>query len=122
MSIKDFKPGQDAFMLLENTGRNEEPKIEKTVVLSIGRKYVKVLLGISQCKIDFFSNLDEENYLLENVDWGERRKLFPGRQEVEDYLERGKIYRDLMNLLRYGNKNDFTLEQLREAKRILEVE
>lgn len=122
ININDFKPGQDAFMLLENTGRTEEPEIEKVVVLSIGRKYVKVAKENSRNEIDFFSNFDEENFLLENVDWGEKRKLFPDRQAVEDYLERGAIYRDLRDLLKFYNEDDFTLEQLRKAKRILEAE
>lgn len=122
MNINDFKPEQDAFMLLENTGRIEKPKIEKVVILSIGRKYVKVVKENSRNEIDFFSNPDEENYLLENVDFGEKRKLFPDRQAVDDYLEKGAIYRDLMNLLRFSGKDDFTLEQLRKAKRVLEAE
>lgn len=41
VSVKDFKPGQTAYILTRKRGRTQEHFVSQCVVISVGRKYVK---------------------------------------------------------------------------------
>lgn len=90
MNIKDFKPGQTVYALSTKRGRTVNHTIRKYIVMSIGRKCVRVAtedyptLTIPFCG----SNILADQYLVENKDWGDRMKLFPSLQAANDEIER----------------------------------
>lgn len=119
MDIKNFKPGQDAYIILEDHGRNTDRVIQKVKIVSIGKKYVKASPVGYRYTTDFF-NLNDEEYLTENKDWGFPLKLFPSKQDADDYVERVETYGELRNKFQRYGMYDFTLDQLRRIKNIFD--
>lgn len=114
MNIKDFKKGQVAYILDMRTGRNTEPTIRETTVFSVGRKYVTVENGSK------YESSDNPYGLIENKDWGDRAFLCPNRECAEMYIEKEELMRWLYNAASF--RCEYSLEQLRKAKEILESE
>lgn len=44
VTIHDFSPGQEVYVVCEETGMNTEDRVERLTVVSVGRKYVKAAL------------------------------------------------------------------------------
>lgn len=86
MTIKDFKPGQEVFVLSTTRGQTVNHAIRKYIVKSVGRKYVKVATeDFPNLTVDFRKQeYDSGDYLIENKDWGERMKLFSSLQAAND--------------------------------------
>lgn len=113
MKIKDFEPGQTAYILRMHVGRNQDPEIIETSVEKVGRKYVTVRYGSR-----YEEDIDNPYGLIESADFGERSFLCPSRTDAEMYIERHKLQIWLWNI---GNRHGkYTLEQLRRVKEILE--
>lgn len=122
MNIKDFKPGQTAY-LMNFHGRsfnNNTTTIEEVNVMSIGRKYVKIkyLSGCFECA--FYQRDERTSYLVEKVPCGVANYLFQSRIMVDEYRESKEILKWIYGELQYINENKYSVEQLREIKRILE--
>jgi hypothetical protein len=119
INIKDFKPGTTAFVL--GNGRADRYRnddlITETEVISVGRKYVHTNVG----KYLFFNN--KENFLAEEVDYGQSRYLFLTRESIEKHVERKSLLSKITNTFERNwgsNKLDrFTLEQLRRIMAII---
>lgn len=114
MNIKDFKKGQIAYILNMYTGRNTEPTIREITVSSVGRKYVTVDNGAR------YGNSDKPYGLIENKNWGSLTFLCPSREHVEMHIEKDKLRRWLNRAAQSGK--EYSLEQLRKVKEILESE
>lgn len=64
VSVKDFKPGQTAYILTRKRGRTQEHFVSQCVVVSVGRKYVKTAKQESSSITSDFYNVrgdDNEN-------------------------------------------------------------
>lgn len=117
MTIKDFEVGQTAYILHMFTGRNHKPVIIETAVEKIGRKYVTVQHGKKYEE----DSSDNPYGLIETSDWGDRTFLCPSRTDAEMYVERHQLRIWLYSIGGYG-RAQYTLEQLRQVKTILEPE
>ena len=89
MEIKDFKVNDKCYVLQESMGRNAYPIITKHVVDMVGRKYVTVKV-IWETKFEKAYD-EDDNYLVEVCNFGEKRKLFKTKCEVEEYIERKEL-------------------------------
>jgi hypothetical protein len=115
ISIKDFKVGQTAYLLSENT---RPLKLKTVEVQKIGRKYVTVKYGWGIFKYGVEDYLPEA--LVEQTEFGNKDLLFVSEQAAADYLEKIELEKWLQNAVqRYGRLN-FSIEQLRKVKAILE--
>lgn len=124
MIIKDFKPGNTAYSLIRgNYNTDTKYRIDEYVVISIGRKYVKAAPKNSQnYPKEFYLNNITDEYLYENRDWGYREMLFLTKEAAEGYIEKEALLFWLRNLTHYLRDDKYSLEQLREVKKILEEE
>lgn len=114
MNIKDFKKGQVAHILNMHTGRNTEPTIRETVVSNIGRKYVTIEEGSR------YTSSDSPYDLIENSDFGDKTFLCPSKEYAEMHIEKEELMRWLYNAASF--RCEYSLEQLRKVKEILENE
>lgn len=114
ISIKDFKVGETAYLLTGNRTRELRP----VTILKVGKKYVTVR------EVYLERKYGEEDYspdaLVEKTEFGSADLLFVSEQAYKDYLEKLELEKWLQNTVaRYGRLN-FSLEQLRKVKAILE--
>ena len=120
MTIKNFKPGQTAYVLRRTRGRTTEHFIKRYTVLAVGRKYVKAAPEGSQHPTEFYLNDETDRYLTENKDWGERDRLFLTEEAVNDDIERDMLRLWIRKALESYKIDEYTLDQLRAVKEILE--
>lgn len=114
MTIKDFVVGQTAYIY--NSYRREQT-VKEVTVKKIGRIYVTVS-GPWEEKFSV-PDYGERDFLLEKSDYGRTRKLFRSKQDIEDYIEKYRLFSELHDAFSYGRESYFTLEQLRSVKRIV---
>lgn len=74
MKLKDFVVGETAYTLLENTGRNVGSVHEKVSIVGVGRKYVTISGTFSEER--YFIRFEDDDFLMQDVDRGEKKKLF----------------------------------------------
>lgn len=109
MNIKEFKPGQEAYIVNLHTG---SPSIYKTKVIKVGQVYVT-------------TNHYNKRYrsssipygLIEQANWGETTYLCPDKERALMYVEHEELRLWLYKAAEYKNK--YTLDQLRQVKEIL---
>lgn len=121
LTIKNFAKGDVAYVLNMHRGRRIdgkrlEPTVTEVPVITVGRQYVTVGSGTYSSK---FRNFEKE-YLIEHVNWGESRLLFPSEQAALDYVEKCDLVLWL-GTLSTSSAEKYTLEQLRQVKDILSV-
>lgn len=114
ITIKDFKVGQKIAVLRMHCMRNMEPELYERTVDKVGRKYVVDNRGTKYCKEDYLTE-----GLVENSEYGERAYIFPTKEEAEKYIEKSEILKWLQGL-NFISGREYTLEQLRKVKEILE--
>lgn len=98
MDIKDFKVGQAVWIELTGgakRGRTEDELIQKWVVTSVGRKYIKakrhpdltreVAFEFNACRGSF---VEKSNYSPDFI-------LHSTKQEIEDKLERNRLFKEI---------------------------
>lgn len=111
MKIKDFKVGQDAWIL------SEKGDVAKVSISRVGRKYVCIQ------NFGYEKQYRECEWctegLVENRDWGMREFLFPTEEKLLEYQERKDIESWLCEKLSRGITNKYSIEQLRSVKEIL---
>ena len=115
MEIKDFTKGQTAYVLNMYRGRNRDPEIAETVVEAVGRKYVTAKYGIRYCKHEKspFGLVEDTN----RTGTG-NRLLCLTREDAEKHVEWMELTRWLDTGA--GSGGQYTLEQLRQVKKILQ--
>lgn len=116
MTLKDFKPGQTAYVLSERRGMATRYSIEECTVVSVGQEYVK-----TQSK-EFRKDDVTDEYLTENIDWGYREKLFLTKEAVNDYIEKTELQHWFNMATSWPKILNYSLSQLRAIKKILEGE
>lgn len=122
MTIKDFEVGKEVYALIEERGRTTHHTIRRYRVASVGRKYVRVALEhYPSSQIEFYKPEGSSGeYLVENKDWGNRMKLFLTEQAVNDDIELSMLKGWIRKAVEHYRLDLYTLEQLREVRRILE--
>lgn len=121
MTLKDFKPGQTVYNLRIITGKSTEYSVTRYKVVSIGRKYVRAAPDGSDIYPTEFYLADEDNeYLTENRDWGNRTLLFFTESNINDYIEKIELRKWFRNEISEHKLRTYTLNQLRAIKAILE--
>lgn len=122
MNIKDFKPGQEVYVFSTKSGWTVNHTAKKYIVRSVGRKYVKVSTeDFPDTVIEFFKKKGaDENYLTENQDWGDKRRLFISLQAANDEIEKEALIKWLRVATSWGRIESYSLRQLRAAKQALE--
>lgn len=113
MNIKDFKRDQEVYVLDMHIGRNVDPTIRKDTVTGVGRKYVTVEGGRK------YESYGDSYSLIENCYYGDKTYLCPSVGCAQAYIERNMLRIWLYEAAQHGN--EYTLEQLRKVKEILEV-
>lgn len=119
MRINQFTKGQTAYILGDgNTVISKKEPVEVTVS-KIGRKYVTVTTG-GRLEMQFEETFIEDfPYLCEKTEFGAPRMLFPSSIAAGEYLEREDLKRWVQQAVEWNKIGRYTLEQLREVKRIL---
>lgn len=103
LKLTDFKKGSTAYILTRHKGRccngvPIPPEIEEATVLSIGRKYVTVQVGLHTKK---FKHQEDIDGLLEHVDFGDMSELFTTRAAAENEIERDRLMVEIRQNLRF---------------------
>lgn len=122
MNIKDFKVGETVY-LMNFHGRTQirnEDTIDEVIVVSIGKKYVKVRYPYANYNITFNQRDESESYFVEKITYGVANYLFHTQQDIDEYRERKELARWICSKTQYLRENQYNLKQFREIKRILE--
>ena len=125
MNIKDYIPGQEVWAGGGIFGRSKNYDIKNYIVRSVGRKYVKASPeNFTNMIVDFYKPEQiNDDYLVENKDWGNPMKLFVSRQAAEDEIERDELKRWFVKeASAYPNVQNYTLEQLRKVRDVLKTD
>lgn len=124
MTIKGFKVGQHV-VIIGNGGANRayhESRVD-AVVTKVGRKYVSVAPANGSYESKYRECDDTtQRYLIEQTEYGSPRLLFPSAHAADLYAEREDLKFWLVKEAGWGSVHKYTLEQLREVRRILESE
>lgn len=120
MRIDQFTKGQTAYILGDgNTVISKKEPVEVTVSKT-GRKYVTVTTG-GRWEMRFEETFIEDlPYLREKTEYGAPRMLFPSSTAAAEYLEHEDLKRWVQQAVGWDKIGRYTLEQLREVRRILE--
>ena len=121
VSVKDFKPGQTAYILTRKRGRTQEHFVSQCVVVSVGRKYVKTVKQESSNITSEFYNLRGNDDYLSEVDYcNTGRRLFPTQQAAIEDIEKDMLKDWISKATQHSSMEKYTVQQLREVKEILE--
>lgn len=112
MNIKEFKSGQEAYIVNLHTGRNKPPSIHETKVVKVGRKYVTTNHYGRR-----YRSYSIPYGLIEQADWGETTYLCPDKERALMCVEHEELRLWLYEAAGYGK--EYTLDQLRQVKEIL---
>lgn len=107
LEIDDFVAGEKAYVVSKG-------EIHEVQVYKVGRKYVFVK---GYC--EFFLRHEEDNYLVENKDWGEKESLYLSKKEAEDELEYSSLLRRIEKATKYYELRTLKLDQLRRIWNII---
>lgn len=120
-SVKDFKPGQTAYILTRKRGRTQEHFVSQCIVVSVGRKYVKTAKQESSSITSDFYNLRGDDDYLSEVDYcNTGRRLFPTQQAAIEDIEKDMLKDWISKATQHSSMEKYTVQQLREVKEILE--
>lgn len=116
MKIKEFHVGQTVFLMGERRGLKDQYTTTQTTVAKVGRKYVTINDVWGR---QFKETHDHRPYLYEHKDAGTPLMLFPSQEAVDTYIECEELKRWVREAASWEKIDRYTLEQLREVKRIL---
>lgn len=121
MTIKDFKPGETVYALSWEKGHTTHHTIRRYMVISVGRKYVKVApADFPNLTTEFYKPEGEAEYLTERKDWGNPMRLFLTEAAANDDIETDKLRSWFRKAAEHYRIEEYTLEQLRAVRKILE--
>ncbi|QUO22941.1 hypothetical protein KFE18_05025 [Clostridiaceae bacterium Marseille-Q4143] len=122
VSVKDFKPGQTAYILTRKRGRTQEHFVSQCIVVSVGRKYVKTAKQESDSiTSDFYNLRGDDDYLSETDYYNTGRRLFPTQQAAIEDIEKDMLKDWISKATQHSSMEKYTVQQLREVKKILEA-
>lgn len=112
MTPKSLKAGDTVFLLAMHRGYNKRPSIRQEVVKKIGRTYATLddVYG-SRFMVPVSGETD---YLIQQVETGERELLFCSRADAERHVEHDDLVRRIA-ALPHSVLGHCSLEQLRQA-------
>ena len=119
MTIKDFKVGQIAYIMVDGRTERDKFSTQEIEVVKIGRKYVTVS---GNWAMQFKETHESRPYLVEHKEYGAPRLLFPSREAVDDYIEREELKTWVRTAAGWEKIDRYTLNQLRAVKKVLEEE
>lgn len=120
VSLKDFSVGATAYTISNENG-NSQYKLSEYRVISVGRKYVTVTeMMLRASAFRFGISAVSNEYLAEVVNYGWSKKLFPTKEKAEEYIEKENLRIWVDKALMYSKSKEYTLDQLRRVKAILE--
>ena len=121
MTIKDFKVGQTAFVVEVKFCFTQQDRFSTTEaeVVKVGRKYATIS---GNCIAQFKEACESRPYLVEHKECGSPQLLFPSREAMDDYIESEELKVWVRSAVGWDKIDHYTLEQLREVKKILEGE
>lgn len=119
MNIKDFKVGQEVYILdYGNRISLEKAVIKKRTVTDIGRKYVTV-----DNSLKFYIENDSDNYLsLYYSGYTTYDKLFVSEQDISDYKEKLDLIQVVLKMTTSVNLDMLSLDNLKEIVLLLTPE
>lgn len=109
MTIKDFKVGEKAFIIIKN-------EVKAVDIIKVGKKYVY----IKGCN-PFYLRNEKDNHLVENKDWGACQSLYLKRQDAIDIIDRRVIINELIKVTGVGNR-ELPIDKLRKIYEIIKEE
>lgn len=112
MTPKSLKADDTVFLLAMHRGYNKRPSIRQEVVKKIGRIYA-TLDDVYESRF-MVPVSGETEYLIEQIETGERRLLFRSRTDAEKHIEHDDLVRRIATLP-YSVLERCSLEQLRQA-------
>lgn len=112
MTPKSLKAGDTVFILAMHRGYNKRPSIRQEVVKKIGRIYATLDDAYGSRFMVPVSG--ETEYLIQQVDTGERELLFCSRADAERHVEHDDLVRRI-STLPYSVLERCSLEQLRQV-------
>lgn len=122
MTIKDFTPGQTVYALSRVREKITHHTIRRYMVISVGRKYVKVApADFPDLTTEFYKLEEDAEYLTERKDWGNPMRLFLTEAAANDDIEADMLRSWFRKATEHYRIEEYTLEQLRAVKRILEA-
>lgn len=116
MTPKSLKPGDTGFILVMHKGYNMKPSIWQETFKKIGRIYA-TLDDVYDSRF-MVPVSGETEYLIEQVETGERRLLFRFRTDAERHIEHDDLVRRIATLP-HSVLERCSLEQLRQAAEAL---
>ena len=117
MTIKEFHVGQTVFLMGERRGLQTQYTTTQATVAKVGRKYVTINDAWGR---QFKETHDHRPYLYEHTNVGTPLMLSPSQEAVDTYIEHEGLKRWVQDAASWSKIDRYTLEQLREVKRILE--
>jgi hypothetical protein len=117
VSLKDFVPGQTAWLINSRTGFTFDSTSEVTIE-KVGNKYVTLKEG---WKRQYYLKSDGDEYLVEKTQYSSYDMLFPTEESMRNYMER-------IHTIQYIERNlnkyiyNTSLEQLRKLKQMIDGE
>lgn len=118
MEIKAFQPGQTVYIMGTDRRDRGDQAVRKAEVAKVGRKYVT----ISGRRGERFRETvgRSKPYLIEEMEYGSPRLLFPSEAAVREYKEREELKEWVRRATDWDKVDRYTIEQLRAVKQILE--
>ena len=120
MGIKDFTVGQTAYFSDRRIRSKDGEPLREVTVTKIGRKYVTVKSGWQERQFEPAYTKRADRYLVEKVDIGTGGRLYKTREAYEEQRELESMRDWLHKAAGWDLVNEYTLEQLREVRSILE--
>ncbi len=126
MEIKDFKVGQTVYIELTGNvkrGKSGNELIEEWKISRVGKKYIYAKKSDWGNEIAFLKDGRYGNQWFEKTNYCVDYILYPTRQELEDKLEKERLFDEVYGFFRrYDAIEKITLEQLRQINQILSEE
>lgn len=122
MTIKGFKVGQTVVIAGDGgVARASRKGRAEAVVTKVGRKYVSAMPADGGYETKYREPENERcGYLIEQTEIGSPRLLLPSIHAADVYYETEELRRWLITAAGWGSVHRYSLEQLREVKKILE--
>lgn len=105
----DFKVGAKAYVISKGG-------IAAVEISSVGRKYVYVKGG----HYGYYHRNEEDNFFVENKDWGEPEELYLTMKDAEDELEFSMLLTSIRRCCEFSRLKKLSLDQLRRIGKIFE--
>lgn len=117
MTVKDFIAGQTVYIVEDGIRSRNGLYAAKAEVAKVGRKYVTIRGRLGE---KFKETYESRPYLIEQVEYGSPRLLFPSEDAVYEYREREELKEWVRTAADWNRIDRYSLEQLRAVKKILE--